>query len=145
MAIRGPLTPALAEDLGAIPGVPVDVKGMSWALRMGPDRAESVQAGVDAPRPGDERRRAHRHRGALRPARPVRPGRGGLGREGMWLSLMEDWLSLALEELRAVPGQPGAARGGQDRGPADPLDRGADPQHAELPLAAAQPRGGAAR
>src|SRR3954470_8564374 len=112
VAVKGHLSPALVGALGAIPGVPVDVRGMSWALRIGPDRAASV------------RRVAEHHSvemnvasGALLSELCAQrdlcdPVVEITERGGVWLSVMEDWLSLAVEELRAVPGcRPQAAAG----------------------------------
>ena len=113
VALKGDLPAPLADALAAIPGVPVAVHGMSWALRVGPDRAHSLMRVAE--RHGVEMSDAARHalaalcseRGLSEPVVEVTT------RDGAWLSLMEDWLSLAFEELRAVPGgraRPAAAR-----------------------------------
>ncbi|HYH61217.1 MAG TPA: hypothetical protein VD766_05075, partial [Solirubrobacterales bacterium] len=39
--LRIPPEPGLAEALAAVPGVPLD--GFAWALRIGPDRAASIE------------------------------------------------------------------------------------------------------
>jgi len=128
VAIKGALSAALAEALAAIPGVPVDVHGMSWALRLGPDRAESLV------------RVAERHRvemddatrGALAELCSQRdlsdPVVEVITGDGAWLSLMNDWLSLAVEELRAVPGSRACPAAGRievplSRWTAEPIER----------------------
>lgn len=113
VAIKGSLSPSLADALAAIPGLPVKVHGMSWALRVGPDRAASL--GRVAEQHGVEMNDASRQVILqLRSERDVSdPVVEVTTCDGVWLSLMEDWLSLAVEELRAVPGtraRPAAAR-----------------------------------
>lgn len=113
VAIKGQLSESLVDALAAIPGVPVDVHGMSWALRVGPDGARSV--GRVAEEHGVEMNDASRRMLAeLCSQRDLSdPVVEVTTRDGVWLSLMEDWLSLAVEELRAVPGsqpRPAAAR-----------------------------------
>jgi len=51
-----------------------------------------------------------------------------INRDGLWLSLMEDWLSLAVEELRAVPGSRERPHAGRIEVPltrwtAEPIER----------------------
>jgi hypothetical protein len=104
VAIKGHLSAPLADALEAVPGVPVEVRNMSWALRVGPDRAESVRR--VAVHHGVEMNAASlgvladlsSQRELSDPVVEVRRG------DGVWLSLMDDWLSLAVEELRGVPG-----------------------------------------
>jgi len=113
VAIKGSLSGPLADALAAIPGVPVDVHGLAWALRVGPDRADSVGrvAGQHGVQMNETSRRALVELCSQRDVSDPVIEVTTCG--GVWLSLMEDWLSLAVEELRAVPGcraRPAAAR-----------------------------------
>ena len=104
VAVEGDLPNALAEALDAVPGAAVEVHGMSWARRVGPDRAQSLvrvaeRHGVEV----SDRARAGleelcRLRELSSPVIEV------VTRDGAWLSLMDDWLSLGVEELGCVPG-----------------------------------------
>ncbi len=113
VAIRGQLSEPIADALEAIPGVPVQVRGMSWALRLGPDRAESVRR-VAVHHDLEMNAAAHAVLTDLSSQRELSdPVVEVTCCDGVWLSLMDDWLSLAVEELRGVPGgrtRPAAGR-----------------------------------
>ncbi|MDQ3759915.1 MAG: DEAD/DEAH box helicase [Actinomycetota bacterium] len=100
--LRAAPEPRLAEALAAVPGVPLE--GFAWALRVGPDRAASLEHiavafGLEL---GDGSRSALAALVARRSTDPVVEIVGDLADPRM--SLLGEWSYLWAEELRAVPG-----------------------------------------
>jgi len=94
--------PRLAEALAAVPGVPLD--GFAWALRIGPDRAATLEwiaasLGVEI---GEHSRAALAEIASRRSGDAVIEVVGEMSDPR--LSLLDDWQYLWAEELKAVPG-----------------------------------------
>ncbi len=95
----------LAEALAAVPGALLSAEGWDWAIRIGPDRAYSLERIVADVR---ARRRRRRRRQSLRELSARRdlddPVIELIDAGERRLSLLDDWSSLALETLRSIPG-----------------------------------------
>ncbi len=105
VGIKGELPDGLTAALDAIPGAPVELRGMAWTRRLGPDRAESL-AQILAAYELELSESAEAGLLELRAARDVDNPVVEVVRDadGAWLSVLEDWQSFALEELRGIPG-----------------------------------------
>ncbi len=103
--LRGEISVAVADAVTAIPGVPMRVDGAGWALRLGPDRAESVARAADAlsiPVDAHSAQELADMRARRELANPIIEVT--TDRAGAWLSLMNDWRTPGIDGLRAVPG-----------------------------------------
>ena len=103
--VQGELNPDLRTALAAVPGVDLDAPGAIWGRRLGPDRAASVKLVADAYRL-EVSPRTEASLGALVAQRSQdSPVIEAVSREGSWwLSLLDDWQALWVEELRGIPG-----------------------------------------
>ncbi|CAN5691289.1 hypothetical protein BH24GEM1_BH24GEM1_31270 [soil metagenome] len=126
--LEGRMSPAVWEAVTTIPGVPTQPEGAAWALRLGPDRAESLARLADAlsiPIDAQSARELADMRSRRDLASPViEITTDGAG---VWLSLMEDWRVRGLDSLRALPGGRDRPEAGRfevalDAATANPID-----------------------
>jgi SWI/SNF-related matrix-associated actin-dependent regulator 1 of chromatin subfamily A len=103
-AIDAPPDERLARALAAIPGVVTKRPSLPWILRIGPDRARTLLAIVDTLEveldsiSRDELEALEKRRSPDEPVIEI------TNHDGTWLSLMNDWQSFGIEQLRAIPG-----------------------------------------
>ena len=110
--------PGLAEALAAVPGVPLE--GFAWALRIGPDRAASIERVAESCglAVDETSRAALAELVSRRGDEPVIELVGGQANPRM--SLLEDWPYLWAEELKSVPGTTEVADAGRIEVPLSP-------------------------
>ncbi|MEJ7876920.1 MAG: hypothetical protein WKF62_09685, partial [Solirubrobacterales bacterium] len=101
--LRAAPEPRLARALAAVPGVPL--QGFAWALRVGPDRAATLEHIATAFEDLELSEASSTALAALVARRSADPAIEIVGDSAdPRLSLLGEWSYLWMEELRAVPG-----------------------------------------